>query len=101
MDLIDEHTRVVGRRLGQDSVPEVEDVADRRAGSAVVTPARLDQNLAGTLDEERGRPEEQRWVEVPLERDAGPETAPGFAKGHSPVESDHVRADSGEQIHVS
>ena len=64
---------MIRRRLGQDTVPEIEDVAfgrPRRAGVAGHA-ARRAQHVEGALADERAGPEQHARIEVALQRQAG------------------------------
>src|SRR5574337_332493 len=92
VDRLDERLDVLRRRRGLDAVAEVEDVTGLVAH-------RLEQ-AAGAGDERGLWAEEQRRVEVALQRHRGGELAAPLLDRQAPVERDHVVADLPERSEV-
>src|SRR5579875_2768061 len=82
MDELDQRMQVFQRRLGEDPVPKVEDMARPPASPA--------QHVLGAPPDQGGRPEEDGWVEIPLHTPVEADAAPTDVEGDAPVESDHV-----------
>src|SRR5438094_857122 len=78
------HADVIDRRLWQDAVPEVEEVAG--------PPRRLPEDGRGVRPDLADRAEKYRRVEVALDRDVVTEPRPGRVQIDAPVEANHVPA---------
>jgi hypothetical protein len=73
---------VLDRRLRQDTMAEVENMAKAVPGS-------LYDVIHTVLDLGQWREQGHR-IKIPLNADVIPEAAPGIIKGHAPIHADHV-----------
>src|SRR5712691_3524797 len=90
MNLLHDERDRVGRRLGDDAVPEIEDVP-RPAARAV-------EHLPDLATEDIARREQSSGIEVPLDSLAALKPGPGDVEGNAPVDADHVPAGRGEVL---
>src|SRR5258708_6541897 len=79
---LDHGFHVLHRRLRQDSVPEVEDVAGARAGAL--------QQIGDVQLELRHRREQDSWIEVALDRRAVADVHPGLVDIDAPIHSENI-----------
>src|SRR5258705_6652052 len=90
MNILREHLDIFDRRGRQDAVPEIEDVP-RPASDAL-------QNVFGLVEHPPWRPEQQRRIEVALDRPVESDLLPRLVNRYSPVGADHVASSLPELV---
>ena len=84
MNVPRERLDVLDRRRRQDAVTEVEDVARPAAGAL--------EHVVGGREHPIERAEQQRRIEVALDRAIGADALPRLVERRAPVGADHVAA---------
>jgi hypothetical protein len=78
---LDKRARIFHRRLLQNTVAQVQDVANA---------ARALDSLASRLAHALFRTEEDAWIDVALQRDARPDLIADRREIHAPIDAQHI-----------